>query len=58
MQLSKVEIGYNTNTRLLIGLQFYSKDGAVVLKTESEWVAAGFPTHTVHLEDGERVIGI
>ncbi len=56
MQLQKVEIGYADN-HSLEGLKFYSKDGAVVLKTEEDWVADGFKTHTVQLEDGERVIG-
>ena len=42
---------------MLYGLKFYSKDGAVVLQTEYNWVAGGCPTHTVHMEDGERVIG-
>ncbi len=28
-----------------------------MLKTEYDWVAKGYNTHTVHLEDGERVIG-
>ena len=41
-----------------MGLKFYSKDGAIVLKTGYDWVAAHcYKTHTVHLEDGERVIG-
>ena len=42
---------------MLYGLKFYSKDGAVVLKTGYDWVANGFKTHTVILADGERVIG-
>ena len=42
---------------MLFGLKFYSKDGAVVLQTGYDWVANGCNTHTVHLEDGERVIG-
>ncbi len=42
---------------MFVGLKFYSKDGAVVLKTGRDWVASGRKTHTVHLADGERVIG-
>ncbi len=43
---------------MLRGLKFYSKDGAVVLKTGFDWVADKYDkTHTVHLADGERVIG-
>ena len=42
---------------MLYGLKFYSKDGAVVLKTNYDWVANGNKTHTVILADGERVIG-
>ena len=42
---------------MLRGLKFYTKDGAVVLQTRFDWVANGYKTHTVHLEDGERVIG-
>jgi len=42
---------------MLWGLKFYSKDGAVVLKTGYDWVAGGCKTHTVILADGERVIG-
>ncbi len=39
------------------GLKFYSKDGAIVLQTGHNWVADGeIKTHTVHLQDGERVI--
>ncbi len=38
-------------------LKFYSKDGAVVLKTR-DWVNhPNWQSHTVHLADGERVIG-
>ena len=42
----------------LLGFKLYAKDGAVVLQTRYDWLAhrAG-TTHTVHLEDGERVIG-
>jgi hypothetical protein len=36
------------------GLKFYSKDGAIVLKTAIDIVSE---TQTVYLEDGERVIG-
>ncbi len=58
MQLQKVEIGYEPDYQRLLGLKFYSKDGAVVLQTESNWVAYRNCTiHTVHLEEGERVIG-
>jgi hypothetical protein len=42
---------------MLYGLKFYSKDGAVVLKTGYDWVAGSYKTHTVVLADGERVIG-
>ena len=36
----------------------YSKDDAVVLQTGYDWVSVdGYKTHTIHLEDGERVIG-
>ncbi len=45
---------------MLTSLKFYSKDGAVVLQTGFDWVANrswGCKSHTVHLEDGERVIG-
>ncbi len=43
---------------MLYGLKFYSKDGAVVLKTGHNWVANSYcKTHTVILADGERVIG-
>ena len=57
-QLQKVQIGYGPLTQQLYGLKFYCKDGAVVLKTGYNWVTGGWcKTHTVHLEDGERVIG-
>ncbi len=43
---------------MLVGLKFYSKDGAVVLETGYDWVTGGYyNTHTVLLEEGERVIG-
>ncbi len=42
---------------MLFGLKFYSKDGAVVLETGVDWNANDYPTHTVDLEDGKRVIG-
>ncbi len=42
---------------MLKGLKFYSKDGAVVLQNGFYCDANGFSTHTVHLVDGERVIG-
>ena len=36
----------------------YSKDGSVVLQTFWHWSGKiDYWTHTVHLEDGERVIG-
>ncbi len=56
-QISKIEIGYGT-VPILFGLKFYSKDGALVLKTARDWVGhSNVKTHTVQLEDGERVIG-
>jgi hypothetical protein len=58
VQLSKVKIRYYPGNQRLVGLKFYSKDGAVVLKTGFDWVAYDyFKTHTVYLADGERVIG-
>ncbi len=58
MQLAKVEIGYRLISHLLLGLKFYSKNGAVVLETGFDWDEIDYyKTHTVHLEDGERVIG-
>ncbi len=43
---------------MLYGLKFYSKDCAVVLKTGYDWVARSWcRTHTIHLDNGERVIG-
>ena len=43
---------------MLVGLKFYGKDGSVVLKTGWDWISDDYlKTHTVHLEDGERVIG-
>ena len=57
MQLQKIEIGYAPSNKKLLGLKFYSKDGAVVMQTGWDWVAYGWMTHTVHLADGERVIG-
>jgi hypothetical protein len=42
---------------MLVGLKFYGKDGAVVMQNGQDWVAGGYKTHTVHLADGERVIG-
>ena len=43
---------------MLGGLKFYTKDGAVVLKTAWDWVGkSDFKTHTVLLKAGERVIG-
>ncbi len=41
-----------------MGLKFYFKDIAFVLKTGFDTIAErAAQTHTVHLEDGERVIG-
>ncbi len=42
---------------LLVGLKFFSKDGSVVLQTDDGLVADDEQTHTVHLNDGERIIG-
>ncbi len=43
---------------MLVGLKFYGKDGSVVLKTEWDWISDDYlKTHTVQLEDRERVIG-
>ena len=57
-QISKIEIGYNPIHNNLGGLKFYSKEGAVVLKTGWDWINSGnCYTHTVHLQNGERVIG-
>ncbi len=41
----------------MVGLKFYDKDGAVALQTGYDWVTNKFKTHTVHLQDGERVVG-
>ncbi len=57
-QISKIEIGYDPEDRMLEGLKFYSKDGAVVFQTGYDWFKySRLKTHTVYLEDGERVIG-
>ncbi len=57
-QIRKIEIGYRTSNNCLCGFKFYTKDGAVVLMTAYDWVGdSDFKTHTVLLEDGERVIG-
>ncbi len=57
-QLQQVKIWYDPNDQRLLGLKFYGKDGAVVLETGHKWPANTWcKTHTVHLEDGERVIG-
>ncbi len=41
-----------------MGLKFYSENGAIVLQTGYDWdTKSWLKTHTVHLEDGERVIG-
>ena len=50
-------MGFHPGTQRSVGLKFYEKDGAVVLQTGLDWVANGFHTHTVNLDDGERVIG-
>ena len=42
---------------MLYGVKFYKKDGAVTLQTGYDLVDDAYKTHTVHLEDGERVIG-
>ena len=43
---------------MLVGLKFYNKDGFIVLESLWNWVGSyGRKTHTVHLADGERVIG-
>jgi hypothetical protein len=56
--ISKIEIGYATSNNCLYGFKFYTKDGALVLKTAWDWVGhSSYKTHTVLLEDGERVIG-
>ncbi len=48
---------YHPHDYLLLGLKFYSKDGAVILQAGADWIACGCNTYTVHLADGERVIG-
>ena len=58
MQLQKIEIGYDPDDQLLVGLKFYSKDGAVGMQTGWDWVdERNRETHTVYLDEGERVIG-
>ena len=45
---------------MLFDLKFYERDGAAVVQTRYDWVADDvnpYNIHTVHLEDGERVIG-
>jgi hypothetical protein len=43
---------------LLFGLKFYTKDGTVVLQAGFGWVDfESSKTHTMHLKDGERVLG-
>ena len=43
---------------LAIGLKFYDKDGAVVLHTGFNWTTYRInKSHSINLEDGERVIG-
>ena len=40
------------------GFRFFTKDGEIVLRAGYEYgVEPTFKKHTVHLEDGERVIG-
>ncbi len=57
-QITKIEIGYAADGHYLRWLKFYTKDGAVVLKTARDWVSdSSYKIHTVLLEDGERVIG-
>ena len=43
----------------LLGLKLFDKKGSVVLKIGLDWVEpeVGGKTHTVYLENGERVIG-
>ena len=48
---------YHPHDYLLLGLKFYSRDGAVILQAGADWIAWGYNTHTVQLADGERVIG-
>ncbi len=59
MQLRKVEIGYDSDDQGLRDLKFYSKNGAVVLKTGFNLAKLfiTYVTHTVYLQDGEQVIG-
>ena len=58
MQIRKVQIGYRPDTHKLLGLKFYSKDGAVVLETGLDWDDDDdYETNTVLLADGERIIG-
>ena len=43
-----------------MGIRFYTKDGEIVLRTAFDWNDEDptyCKTHTVHLEDGKRVIG-
>ena len=58
VQVRKIELGYYPGDQGLKGLKFYDKDGAVILQTGWNWVANQYcRAHTVHLKDGERVIG-
>ncbi len=50
------KIGYHPEDQMFVVLKFYSKDGAVNLQNRFGWFA-DFETHTVHLENAERVIG-
>ena len=51
-------MGFDPDTNSLRGLQLFDKDGAVVLQTGFVWVGhKNCQTQTVHLKDGERVIG-
>ncbi len=57
-QLKKIDIRYNTSSKILSGLKFYFKDGAIIFEDTYGWDSNDrFKTHTVHLDDGERVIG-
>ncbi len=57
-QVTKIEIGYWPGDQGLRGLKFFDRDGAIFLQSGLNWIAfSGFATHTVHLKDGERVIG-
>ena len=55
--LKKIEIGYWPNSQKLAGFKLYAGDGTVLLTTELPWDFYKVWAHTVHLDDGERVIG-